>query len=177
VRIEQLRQEFELDVRWTLFPLHPDTPQEGMRLADLFAGQMDIDAVLARLCRVASEIGLPFSARTHTYNSRNAQELGKWADEAGQGEAFHQAVYRAYFVDGENIAQPEVLAAIVDKLELDSGKALQILQDHQYAEAVNADWQRAGELGVTAVPTIVFADKKLVGFQPYESFRTFILNG
>ena len=148
-----------------------------MSLEDLFAGQLDIEAVLARLSRIATELGLPFGARTHTYNSRNAQELGKWADEKGEGEAFHQAVYRAYFVDGDNIAQPEVLAAIAGQLGLDSGEALQILSDHRYAAAVNADWQRAAELGVTAVPTIVFADKQLVGFQPYESFRALILNG
>ena len=170
MRIERLQQEFDLDVRWSVFPLHPDTPDEGMSLFDLFAGQMDIDAMLSRLKGVAVELGLPFGERSHTYNSRRAQELGKWAEEEGQGEPFHQAVYRAYFVEGKNIARPEVLAELAAGLGLDAEQALQVLADGSYAAAVNVDWQRAGELGVTAVPTVVCKDRQLVGFQQYESF-------
>ena len=112
MRIEKLQQEFDLNVRWSVFPLHPDTPDEGMSLFDLFAGQMDIDTMLNRLKAVAVELGLPFGERSHTYNSRRAQELGKWAEVAGRGEAFHQEVYRAYFVEGKNIARPEVLVEL-----------------------------------------------------------------
>ncbi len=170
MRIEKLRQEFDLDVRWSVFPLHPNTPEEGLSLFDLFAGQMDIEAMLNRLKGVASELGLPFGAPVHTYNSRRAQELGKWAEEEGRGEVFRRAVYRAYFVDGKNISRPEVLAGLVGEIGLEPEKAEQVLADGRYATAVNADWRRAGEMGVTAVPTVVYNDRQLVGFQPYDAF-------
>ena len=103
MRTDKLREEFDLEIRWRVFPLHPETPDEGLELADLFAGRYDIDAMMQRCAEVAKEIGLPFGNRTYTYNSRRALELGKWAEEQGAGEAFHMTVYRAYFVDGSNI--------------------------------------------------------------------------
>ena len=146
-----------------------------MSLNDLFAGQMDIDAMMSRLRKIATDLELPFGDRSHTYNSRKAQEMGKWAEEAGQGEAFHRAVYHTYFVDGKNIADENILAGIAESIDLDPEKALQVVADGRYAAAVNADWQRADDLGVTAVPTMVFDNRQLVGFQPYASCREFIV--
>jgi predicted DsbA family dithiol-disulfide isomerase len=174
VRIEKLRQEFDLDIRWSVFPLHPNTPEAGMSLDDLFAGQMDIVAMMSRLKRVADELELPFGDRSQTFSSRRAQELGKWAEEMRAGDAFHQAVYRAYFVDGKNIAEKTVLMAIADSLGLDPGKAFQVLEDGRFAAAVNADWHRADELAVTAVPTMVYKGRKLVGFRSYVDCRELI---
>lgn len=176
MRIDKLRQECDLDVRWSVFPLHPDTPEAGMGLNDLFAGQMDVGAMMSRLRRVANDLELPFGDRTHTFNSRKAQELGKWAEEMGAGEAFHQAVYHAYFVDGKNIAHLSVLTAIAESIGLDPVTAVQVAADDRYAAAVNADWQRAGDLDVTAVPTMVYMNRRLVGFQPYDHCRKFIVS-
>ena len=50
---------------------------------------------------------MPYGRRTHTYNSRLAQELGKWADTQPGGEAIHDALYKAYFVDTRNIGDPD----------------------------------------------------------------------
>ena len=50
MRIEQLRKNFEIEIKWTAFPLHPETPEEGMTLEDLFAGRnYDIETSKQRL--------------------------------------------------------------------------------------------------------------------------------
>ncbi|MBE0575246.1 MAG: DsbA family protein [Desulfuromonadales bacterium] len=174
MRTDSLREEFDLNIRWSVFPLHPEIPEEGLELTELFAGRMDIDAVLQRLKRVSSELGLPIGQRTRTYNSRRAQELGKWAEEQGFGEAFHMAVYQAYFVDGRNIALPEELTVIAANVGLDAAKARQVVATQSYAAAVEADWQRAAELGITAVPTSIYNNQALVGFHPYAHYRRLI---
>ncbi len=175
MRTEQLRREFDLELRWTVFPLHPETPEEGMELAELFAGRdLDLEAMAGRLRAVAAEVGLPIGTRSRTYNSRRAQELGKWAEEQGRGEAFHAAAYRAYFAEGRNIARSEVLAAIAEKAGLSGEAALAALQDERFAAAVDANWARARSLGVTAVPTLLYEGRSLVGFQPYPAFRQLI---
>ncbi len=174
MRTDRLREEFDLQFRWSVFPLHPETPEEGRELSDLFAGHMDIDAMLQRLYRVADELGLPIGKRSRTYNSRRAQELGKWAEEQGAGEAFNMAVYHAYFVDGRNIALPEELVSIAAALGLDTEMARQVMDKRSHAGAVDADWQRAAELGITAVPTSIFQERALVGFQPYAYYRRLI---
>jgi len=171
VRIEQLRREFEFDLTWRVFPLHPEIPEEGMTLEELFSGRIDIAAIMTRLNGVASELELPFGKRIRTYNSRRAQELGKWAEDVNRGDQFKKTIYHAYFVDGRNIAQPHELTALASMIDLDPGEARQVLDQECYAAAVDADWQRASELGVTAVPTVVYGDRQLVGFQAYDNYR------
>jgi predicted DsbA family dithiol-disulfide isomerase len=174
VRTDRLREEFGLEFRWSVFPLHPDTPDEGQELTDLFAGRYDIEAMMQRCKQVAGELNLPFGDRTRTYNSRRAQELGKWAEGQGVGDAFHMRVYRAYFVDGLNIAKPDILAQITESVGLDADKALKVIDKRSYAAHVDDDWQRASELGVTAVPTSIYRQQALVGFQAYASYRQLI---
>lgn len=175
MRTEQLRREFALSVRYRTFPLHPEIPEEGLELSELFAGRgLDLTAVGKRLQTVAAAVGLPLGERSRTYNSRRAQELGKWAEEQGQGDAFHAAVYRAYFVAGRNIAQPRELAAIAAEIGLAADEVLGVLEDRRYARAVDADWQRARELRVSAVPTFCFRERTLVGFTSYDELRQLI---
>ena len=70
-----------MHVRWVHFPLHPETPAEGASLEALFAGRdIDLEAMYAHMKSLMDEEGLPYGRRTHTYNSRLAQELGTWAD-------------------------------------------------------------------------------------------------
>ena len=96
-----------MKVQFVHFPLHPDTPPEGKSLEALFAGRgYDIDKMQAQMRARMTAEGLPYGNRTMTYNSRLAQELGKWADSQPGGEAIHDALFRAYFVDVKNIGDP-----------------------------------------------------------------------
>ena len=90
MRIEKLRKAHGLRIKWVHFPLHPETPQEGRSLEDLFAGRgYDIPKMQAQMrARMVAE-GLPYGTRTHTYNSRLAQELAAWADTQPGGEAIN----------------------------------------------------------------------------------------
>jgi predicted DsbA family dithiol-disulfide isomerase len=171
VRTDRLRKEFDLDFCWRVFPLHPETPDEGRSLEDLFAGRYDITSMMRRCEQVAEELNLPFGNRTHTYNSRRAQELGKWAESQGVGEAFHMAVYEAYYVDGSNIAIPGKLTEIVESVGLDPDTALQIIDKRSYAAHVDSDWELAKSIGVTAIPTSIYQQQMLVGFQSYEMYK------
>jgi len=144
-------------------------------LEDLFAGQpVDIPAMLAKLKKVAGDLGLPFGKRTMTYNSRLAQELGKWAEEKGMGDAFHHAAFLAYFRDGENLARHDVLLKICEEIDLDRNKAGTVLKERSFKEPVDLDWQKSRQMGITAVPTFVFAGQRLVGAQPYEALERLV---
>lgn len=121
--------------------------------------------MLARLKRVARELNLPFGDRQMTYNSRLAQELGKWAEDQGRGDAFHMAVFLAYFRDGENIAIPEILLRICENVGLDPAAAREVLDGRTYGDAVDRDWQRCRDMQITAVPTFMVDGRRLVGAQ------------
>src|SRR5712671_5521197 len=82
-------------------------------MAELYAGRnVDPEAIYARMKGLMDAEGLPYGRRTHTYNSRLAQELGKWADTEPGGEAIHDALYKAYFVEARNIGDPDILGEI-----------------------------------------------------------------
>ncbi len=135
---------------------------------------LDPITVKARQERAAAELGLPLGDRTMTYNSRLATELGKWAEDRGEGDAFHDAVFRAYFVDGANIARTDVLVEIARSVGLSGQEALEVINGRVFREAVDADWTLAGRLGISAVPTFVFDGWTVVGAQPYEVLAQFL---
>jgi predicted DsbA family dithiol-disulfide isomerase len=112
--------------------------------------------------------GLPYGERTRTYNSRLAQELGKWADTQPGGEALHDALFRAYFVKARDISQPSVLLEIAGRVGLPVDEARRVLQDRTFKAAVDADWALSRRYGVTGVPTFVAGRRGVVGAQPYE---------
>ncbi len=169
MRIEKLKTAHNVKVEWVHFPLHPDTPAEGRSLADLFAGRnVDRKAMHAQMKARMDTEGLPYGERTMTYNSRLAQELGKWADTQPGGEALHDALFRAYFVEARDISQPAVLLEIVEQVGLPRAGASEVLEKRTFKEAVDRDWELSRRYGITGVPTFVAGDRGVVGAQPYE---------
>jgi predicted DsbA family dithiol-disulfide isomerase len=177
VRIDQLKKHFDIDIHWTAFPLHPETPEQGLTLEELFAGQpIDIKRIISRLRQVADGLGLALGERKKTYNSRLAQELAKWAESEGKGDPFHEAVFRAYFVDGKNIGKVDELALLAKSIGLPEKEARSVLELRTFKEAVDSDWLRSRARGITAVPTFIIDHQSVVGFQPYEVLEAFLKN-
>ena len=157
-------------VKWVHFPLHPETPAEGRSLESLFAGRgYDIAKMYEQMrARMAAE-GLPYGKRTMTYNSRLAQELGAWADTQPGGEAIHDALFRAYFVEARNIGDAEVLVEIAKSVGLPAEAAREVIEKRTHKAAIDADWEKSRAYGVTGVPTFVIGANGVVGAQPYEA--------
>ena len=173
-----MKENHEVRVEWLAFPLHPETPQEGLALEDLFKGRsIDVDAMMKKLKATADSLGLPLGNRQRTYNSRLAQELGKWAEAEGQEDAFHMAMFQAYFVDGKNLADIDLLVEIVEKLSMDAAAARSVLEERTYKDAVDRDWQQAYARGITAVPTFMANGMRLVGAQSYEALEKLVIAG
>jgi predicted DsbA family dithiol-disulfide isomerase len=175
VRIERLRREHGVTIEWVHFPLHPDTPPEGRALADLFAGRnVDLGAMQAQMkARMAAE-GLPYGERTMTYNSRLAQELGKWADTVPGGQAIHDALFRAYFVEARDISRIDVLLDVAQRAGLLVTVAREVLERRTFKDAVDADWALSRRYGITGVPTFVAGRFGVVGAQPYETLEELV---
>ena len=165
-----------MKVEWVHFPLHPETPADGGRsLADLFAGRnVDRRAMHAQMKARMDAEGLPYGERTMTYNSRLAQELGKWADRQPGGEALHDALFRAYFVEARDISKPEVLLEIVERLGLPVDGAREVLEQRTFKAAVDEDWKLARQYRITGVPTFVAGGYGVVGAQPYETLEELV---
>ena len=164
-----------MKVNWVHFPLHPETPVEGQSIAELFAGRdLDLDAMYTRMKGLMDEEGLAYGQRTHTYNSRLAQELGKWADTRPDGDAIHDALFTAYFVEGKNIGDVDTLLEIAASVGLPVDEASTVLEQRSFKAAVDEDWQKSRQFGITGVPTFVAGGYGVTGAQPYETLVKFV---
>src|SRR5712671_1405518 len=162
-RIEKLRKNFDVEVQWRFFPLHPNTPAEGLSLKELFAGRLaNFEAAQINLKKLMEAEGLQFNERTYTYNSRLAQELAKAFDH------LRDSLYKAYFEGGRNIGDIEVLVDIARSAEVPVDAARRVLIERTFKEAVDADWEKARQYGITGVPTFVAGGQRLVGAHPYD---------
>src|SRR3984893_8163177 len=156
VRVEKLPQAFDVETVLVHFPLHPETPVEGRSMAEVYAGRnVDPEAMYQRMKGLMAAEGLPYGRRTHTYNSRLAQELGKWADSQPGGAALHDKIYQAYFVEARNIGDPDLLVELAQSVGLPAEEARAVLTERRFKDAVDADWAKSHQYGVT-------------GAQPYE---------
>ena len=175
MRIERLREAYLLDLHWIHFPLHPDTPAQGRSMADLYAGRgLDPREMYLQMKARMDAEGLPYAERTHTYNSRLAQELGCWADTVPGGEVLHYALFRAYFVRRKNIGDAAVLIDVAGEVGLDRDEAGLVLRERRFSGQVDAHWEKSRLYGITGVPTFVAAGHGEVGAQPYEVLTGFV---
>ena len=158
-----------MKVKFTHFPLHPETPEEGKSRTPVPARDMRMKALM-------DGEGLPYnSERDMTYNSRLAQELAKWAESKGKGEEIHDPIFRAYFVGAKNIGKRELLVEIARKIGLPADEAVEVLVSRSFKEAVDTDWRRCAALGINAVPTFLVNRSMLVGAHPYEELEKLVL--
>ena len=165
-----MKKKYGLTLHWTHFPLHPDTPDSGIPLEELFRGRgYDIEAMKQRMSALMIEENLAYGNRSHTYNSRLAQELAKWGESFPEGEALNLKLFEAYFAEGRNLAEPEVLLDVAEVAGLPLETAEEVIRQRSFRDAVDTDWKRAHKLGVTGVPTFVSGNRGLVGAQPYEA--------
>jgi predicted DsbA family dithiol-disulfide isomerase len=178
VRIEKIAKEHNVKIEWVHFPLHPETPAEGRALSAMFGGRdEDRKARHEQMkARMAAE-GLPYGDRAMTYNSRLAQELGKWADTQPGGEALHDAFFRAYFVEARDISNLEVMLDVVKSVGLPVEAAREVIEKRTFKDAVDADWKLSREYGITGVPTFVVGRYGVVGAQPYEALVDLVKKG
>ena len=127
-----------------------------------------------QLRSLMDEAGLPFNRRTMLDNSRLAQELAAWADTTDRSDDFHDAMFKAYFVDDRRISDKDTLVSIAMSVGLDAGEARKMLETRMFSSQVDAHWDRALRKGVTGVPTFSSRDLYLVGCQPYAVLVRFV---
>jgi predicted DsbA family dithiol-disulfide isomerase len=171
--VEKLVLTIPLTIKWSAFPLHPGTPQEGLLLSELLRG-VNLDSIHQRLYTLMDELGLEHGQRNYTFNSTLAQELALWAATQTDSTALHKLIFRAYFVHNRNLALPEVLLDLVAAAKLDVTAASAVLQKRSFCKAVEASWERARQFQITGVPTFIAGAYQCSGFQPLQELQRFI---
>ena len=166
-----MRKEFDLEDAWVDIEIHPETPAEGMSLAERFAGR-DMSATYAALARRGAEFGLEMNQVARLSNSRLATAAGEYARDHDGYPAFSRAVFEAYFAHDEDIGDIEVLARCATDVGLDADGLRAALSDDRYAARLDAAMREAAAAGVSGVPTFIIGGReRVVGAQSLEVLR------
>ncbi len=157
---------------WQPYELHPEVPPQGMPAERLFGGSGRAGGYFDRLRTLAAESGLEVNAPGLIANSRQALEAAEFARDHGAFDCYHRALFAAYFRDGRNIGDVEVLAGLAAGCGLDAGALRSALAEGRYAGGVREQMEQAREKGVTGTPAFALADRFLItGAQDITVFR------
>jgi len=180
VRVEQLQEEFPLDVEWHPFELRPGTSAEGIPMERVLGRGRYTSEYLARLGDEATRAGIHMKPRALLPNSRPALEAAEFAREAGRFEPLHRALFRAYFEQGEDIGDERVLARLAGACGLDPDGLASALSERRYEKQVDEKVRWAYQQNLGGVPAFIFYPPGspregdgfvLVGAQDYDVFK------
>ena len=171
--LQQMKREFDLDVVWRGFQIHPDWPAGGIPAEKVYGAQSadSRKAAWNRIATMASEIGLEMRPPATLTNSYNALAACEYAIASGKGEEFEERVYRAYFHDGANIGDVEVLKSLANEVGLDPAQVAEATTSHQVHLRLKNNALVAHQHGVSGVPTFFIGNYPLVGAQSADTMR------
>jgi predicted DsbA family dithiol-disulfide isomerase len=168
-------------IEWHPFQLNPDMPVEGMDrreyLERKFGGKDQAVKVYSEIAQHAEKAGLDldFGAIKRTPNTLNAHRLIHWAGIEQKQNAAVNALFTAYFKEGRDIGDSEVLADIADGIGMDASVVLRLLASDADLEDIRKRDAHAREMGVNSVPTFIVGGRHAVpGAQPAELWRKVI---
>jgi predicted DsbA family dithiol-disulfide isomerase len=114
----------------------------------------------------------PVSPQPHTHL---AFEGFQFAKVHGKGLEYNHRVLEAFFVDGQDIGQIDVLTKLAGEVGLDGPEFEEALRSRTYREAHRRALRHASaEAGVTGVPMFVIGDRVLTGMQDRETLESVI---
>jgi len=168
-------------IEWHPFQLNPDMPAGGMdRTAYLegkFGGKDGAVRAYAPVVEHAEKTGatINFDAMKVTPNTIDAHRLIHWAGIEHRQSYVVDLLFKAYFVDGRDIGDHEVLADIADTAEMDAAMIAKLLASNADIADIRSRDAHSRKMGVQSVPTFIVANQHAVpGAQPPEMWAQVI---
>ena len=169
MEVERLKREYDVQVEFAPFLLDPSTPPRGKPRRP----QSRPDGPPSSLEERGQRLGIKFSrGRTLTSNSHIALEAAEFASEHGLGWEYHAAMLKAYFDGLEDIGKVDTVVRVGAGAGLDPEGLREALETRRYRDLVDEGIAWSRSIGVTAIPTFVFAERYgMVGAQEFEAFQ------
>jgi len=168
-------------MEWHPFQLNPDMPANGMDrrayLEGKFGGKEGAVRAYAPVVEQSEKTGahINFEAIKKTPNTIDAHRLIHWAGIEHRQTFVVDLLFKAYFVEGRDIGNHEVLADIADTAEMDAAMVTKLLGSDADLEDIRKRDTHSREMGVNSVPTFIVAQQHAVpGAQPPEMWAQVI---
>lgn len=171
--------QVQAEIHFQPFELNPQMAPEGEDIAEHLGHKYGLNAAqLAQnqeaIRQRGAAVGFTFANqdKRRIYNTFDAHRLLHWAEAAGRQHALKRALLVAYFTDGRDVSDHEVLADVAGSVGLDVVEARAVLASDRYAEDVRGDEQFFLRAGIRSVPAVIVNRQHLIsGGQPPEVFE------
>lgn len=170
-RVDKLEEEFNADIEWRGFEIHPETPKEGSIIDDLNFDKRYIEMMKDNIMKLANEVRLNIKFPAKISNSRMALEIAEYAKEKGKFKEFHNAIFKAYCQEEKDIGNKEFLFNTAKEVGLNIEELKEYLENGQAKNKLNKYLDEVRKYKITGVPTFIIGDKIIVGAQPYEVLK------
>jgi predicted DsbA family dithiol-disulfide isomerase len=177
--LARVGQDVAVDIHFQPFELNPQMGPDGQDIAEHIAQKYgssapDIARSQEALKARGEAVGFrfDFARRGRIYNTFDAHRLLHWADGEGKQQALKHALFNAYFTEGRDPSNRDVLVSVAGGVGLDEERARQILDSDEFAREVREREKFYAGLGISAVPSVIINDRHLIqGGQPPEVFE------
>ena len=177
--LERLGPEVPVTLHFQPFELNPQMAPEGEDTNEHIARKYGMPAEQVQKNREAirergAAVGFTFNMdkRNRIYNTFDAHRLLHWAGIEGKQQALKHILLRAYFTDGENVGDRDVLVRLAGEAGLSADRAREILSSDLYVDEVRAQEDFFIGNGINAVPAVIINERHLIsGGQPVEVFE------
>ena len=157
-------------MEWLPFDLHPEYPPEGVPRAQL--EERYGPEIHERTRETIEAAGFSFNPPDVLPSSRRALAVTELARDRGLHEPVHDRLMRAYWSEGADIGDVDVLLSLVEEAGLDRAEASAALEDEAYTQRVLDSTLQANAHGINAIPAFVFDHRLLLlGAHPHETFE------
>ncbi len=152
-------ENLTFSIHWNPFQLNPDMAKEGVDRASYrawkFGGAEKAAAIDARIQSAAAQVGLEFrqDLMKRTPNTIDAHRLIWFAGQKSVQDATMEIVFRAYFIEGQDVGQHDVLADCAALAGIDRAEVMAFLSGDLVDAEMRAADQSAREAGVSGVPS------------------------
>jgi len=181
--INELDMNDKVEIQWHPFQLNPDMPGEGKNADEYLMAKLRLTPEGLKqkrksVTKTGKESGFTFNyfSEMRKPNTFNAHVLLDYAKEFNKQTALKVRFQEAYFSEGRNIGSKDVLYAELKKVGLNADEAIAQLNNTETIKRVQSEEKHWRELGVSAVPTMLF-DKSVVlrGANQVESYKTLLI--
>jgi len=167
-RALEMRPEIAFDVQWRPYQLDSNIPREGVDRASYMKAKFGDGPRVAAMSESLKAEGLregitfAFEKIDRRPNTIDSHRLIRWAATAGIQETVVERLFAAYFLEGRDIGDTGVLEFLAADAGMDSIEVAALLAEDADRAAVEREAKLAGEMGITGVPTFIFASKYVI---------------
>lgn len=172
-RLQRLRDNYDLKINWCFVEIHTEISAEGEPINSLDYPSTQWQQMLVNMQRIAQQENIPLSEISFITNSKDALLLSEAAKQCGP-EIFydlHEKLFQAYFVEGRNIGDRNILKEIASGCGLSSKLIEAAWDDVTYRQTLLNNYDTARKHHIQSVPSFLFGTRKLTGVVDESVFR------